>query len=243
MSQLFKNNARTRLAVNLGLSSTSFSVTAGEGSLFPTLPLGDDHMLITLENSTGQKEIVKVVERAADTFVIGDFASGISTESILGRGQEGTIASAFEAQDLVELRLTAGFIDALKEGSIVYVIDGGGNAITTSGLNGWIEAPFNGTVRAARLFADEAGSGTLEVKIYKSTYADYPFTVGVDEAELISNGLLITTGCKEEYLNLTSTGANWSQRNFLKGDIFVFKVSSNNGNFSRLTISLTVDRY
>jgi len=236
MSQLFKNNARTRLAVNLGVSSTSFSVTDGEGSLFPTLPPGDDHMLITLENSTGQKEIVKVIERAADTFVIGDFASGISTESVFGRGQEGTIARAFEAQDLVELRLTAGFIDALKEGSITYVIDGGGSAIT-AGIKGWIEAPFNGTIKNARIFADTAG--TVTVNIWKDVYANYPPEETWDDVTP-SAGISISDDNKAEFTDLSY----WTQRNFTKGDIFAFNIAAPGAtNITRITISMTVDRF
>ena len=232
MSQLFKNNSKSRLVENISEVSTSFTVTSGEGSLFPTLS-ADDHMLITLENSTGDKEIVKVITRAGDIFTI-DSTPGA------GRGLEGTVSRAFEAQDLVELRLTAGFIDALKEGSIVFVIDGGGSAINT-GIKGWIEAPFNGTIKSAKIFADEI-SGSATVRIYKSTYDNYPFTEGVDEAELISNGFLIASGYKAKFDDLTSTGANWVARNFVKGDIFVFDIEACSG-FTRLTISLTVDRY
>jgi len=237
MSQLFKNNAKSRLASAITSTSTSFTVITGEGnSLFPTLPLGDDHMLVTLENAVGDKEIVKIIERAGDTFTIGEFSSGTPSVSLLGRAQEGTTALNFDVQDLVELRLTAGFIDALKEGSIVFVIDGGGSAIGT-GIKGWIEAPFNGTIKSARLFADEV-TGTISVRIYKSTYANYPFTAGVDDAELISSGLSISSGYKAQFTNLST----WVQRNFSKGDIFIFDVQSCTG-FTKCTISLTVDRF
>jgi len=246
MSQLFKNNAKSRLKEAIGPSATSFAVTTDHGNLyFPPrgdLPWsGDDHMLITLENSTGDKEIVKVIERAGDTFTVGSVPGA---PSVLGRGQEGTTKMGFEAGDLVELRLTAGFIDALKEGSIVFIIDGGGATITT-GLKGWIEAPFSGTIRSAKLFADEVPGSSVDVEIYKSTYDGYPFSSPADETELISNGLVISSGYKAKYDDLTSTpiiGANWVQRNFLKGDIFVFDIAACVG-FTKLTVSLTVDRY
>ena len=243
MSQLFKNNAKSRLKEAIGPSATSFAVTTDHGNLyFPTLPSGDDHMLITLENSTGDKEIVKVIERAGDTFTIDPGGPGV------GRGLEQNLGGGppmdFEAGDLVELRLTAGFIDALKEGSIVFIIDGGGATITT-GLKGWIEAPFSGTIRSAKLFADEVPGSSVDVEIYKSTYDGYPFSSPADETELISNGLVISSGYKAKYDDLTSTpiiGANWVQRNFLKGDIFVFDIAACVG-FTKLTVSLTVDRY
>jgi hypothetical protein len=238
MSQLFKNNAKSRLASSIAADGLSFTVTTGEGDLFPVMT-ADDHLLVTFENSSGGKEIVRVSARSGDDFTIA--GDPIAAElPIAGRGREGTVARGFSAEDLVELRLTAGFIDALKEGSIVFVVDGGGSAITT-GLKGWIEAPFSGTIKSAKLFADEI-SGSVSVDIYKSTYDNYPFSAPADVAELISTGLDISSGYKARFNDLTATGANWVQRNFLKGDIFIFDIAACSG-FTKLTVSLTVDRY
>lgn len=224
MSQLFKNNAKSRLASAIDNIATSLSVITDEGDLFPTLPLGDDHMLLTLENSAGVKEIIKVTERAADTFTVSE------------RGLEGTSAMSFDAGDLIELRLTAGFIDALKEGSIVYVIDGGGATITT-GIRGFIEAPFNGTIKSARLFADVSGS--ISIDIFKDTYANYnPDNNPTDSICANStNPIAIASEIKAQ----DSTLAGWT-KNFSKGDIFYFNVVSAS-TIQRVTLSLTVDRY
>jgi len=237
MSQLFKNNATTRLVAAVGASDTTFTVTTGEGALFPAITSGSgDHFDVTLENSTGDKEIIRIVDRSADVFTIG--VAGSPVPSALGRGIDNTTAMGFSAADLVELRLTAGFIDALKEGSVVFVIDGGGADLTT-GIKGWIEAPFNGTIKSARLFSDVTppATGSVTVHVWKDTYANYPPTDPVDEMTPPA-GNSISGGVKEQFTDLSS----WLQKGFSKGEIFAFSISACTG-IQKLTISLTVDRY
>jgi len=227
MSQLFKNNAKSRLAASLGSGDgLTFTVTTGEGALFPVLTT-DDHMMLTLENASGQKEIVRISARTGDTFTINPTPGS-------GRGQDGTTPMGFAAGDLVELRLTAGFIDALKEGSFVFIVDGGGAAIGT-GIKGWIEAPFYGTIKSCRLFADQAGDITVD--IWKDTYDNYP---PVTPSDIVTPpaGISITGALKAQFTDLSG----WTQRNFNKGDIFAFNISLCN-TIQKLTISLTVDRY
>lgn len=232
MSQLFKNNAKTRLESAIAISDTSFTVVSGGGADFPVLSI-NDHMLITLEDSSGNKEIVKVIARVGDVFTIGTDPGGAA--SVLGRAQDGTTAQGFSAQDIVELRLTAGFIDALKEGSITFVIDGGGIDITT-GIKGFIEAPFSGTITNVKLFADL--SGDIEIDIYKDTFDNYDPTVNpTDSICANSTNPIIMTGQIKQIADLTG----WT-RQFAKGDIFYFGVNSAT-TVTRVTIAITVDRY
>lgn len=234
MSQLFKNNAKSRLAAALGATDLSFSVLTDEGDLFPVLT-ADDHMLVTLEDSSGNKEIVRVSARGGDLFTISGNIDLGETEAS-GRGREGTTPRGFVADDLVELRLTAGFIDALKEGSITYVIDGGGSAITT-GIKGFIEAPFSGTIKSARIFADQIGS--IEIDIFKDSYDNYnPDNNPTDSICANStNPILISGDIKAQDSTLTG----WVKQ-FSRGDIFYFNVVSA-ATITRATLSLTVDRY
>jgi hypothetical protein len=225
MSQLFKNNAKSRLASGISSTATTFNIITDDGALFPTLG-ADDHMLVTLENSVGDKEIVRIIQRSGDTFTV-------SATPGYGRGQEGTTAIAFEAQDLVELRLTAGFIDALKEGSIVYIIDGGGFEIG-AGLKGWIEAPFNGTIKSVRLFADQTGS--IAIDIWKDIYNNYPPENTWDSITGVTPATI--AGAQKSQDSLLT---DWT-RNFSKGDIFAFNVDSCSS-ITRCTISMTVDRW
>lgn len=99
MTQLFTNNAASRLAAPITSSDTVFDVAAGEGAFFPTIT-GSDYFIVTLVSST-TREIVKVTARSTDTFTVV-------------RAQEGTSASAFAAVDVVELRLTAAALTAIE---------------------------------------------------------------------------------------------------------------------------------
>lgn len=101
MPMKFANNAVSKLAGAITTSSTSFSVTPGDGAKFPTLTAGDWFPL-TLVKSDGTLEIVRCTARATDVFTIT-------------RAQEGTAASAFSSGDRVELRATAAVFDALAE--------------------------------------------------------------------------------------------------------------------------------
>jgi len=228
MAQLFVNNATSRLAADIAGDLSSLTITTGDGSLFPATDSTDsDHFLVTLENSAGDREIIKVTWRAGDTF------------EVIERAQEGTVATAFSAGDLVELRLTAGFIDAIKRGSVVFVIDGGGAAITT-GIKGFIEVPFSGSIEAVRLFGDSA-AGDMVVDIWKDTFANYPPVVG-DSICGSSKPTLAGWGWKGQLDSAALIAAGWTLE-FEAGDILYFNVDSNgDASTTKCTVSLTVDR-
>jgi hypothetical protein len=102
MAALYTNNASTILASSITNSATSLTVASGQGSKFPN-PTGSDYFLCTLQGASGTPiEIVKVTSRSTDTFTIV-------------RAQEGTTASAFNANDIVELRITAGEMTNLPQ--------------------------------------------------------------------------------------------------------------------------------
>lgn len=230
MAQLFANNARSRLASDLAAAATSLTVLTGEGALFPALTAGLDHFLVTLENAAGQREVVRVTNRAADTFTIER-----AVESV---GSETATAHSFSSQDLVELRLTAGFIDAIKRGSIVYVIDGGGSAIST-GIKGFMEIPFSGSIESVRLFADVAGS--IAIDIYKDTYANYDPTVDQSADSIVGSLPPTISGTfKGELSAAQLLAGGWNQL-FEAGDILYFAVTSIS-TITRCTVSITVDR-
>jgi hypothetical protein len=113
MARLYANGARTRLSGGITNSATSFSVASGTGSLFPS-PSGGDYALITLASTTSTTaEIVKCTARSGDTFTVV-------------RAQEGTSAAAFLANDIVDLRITAGtLLDLDRQGRWRYVIEPG----------------------------------------------------------------------------------------------------------------------
>ena len=95
----FANNAASLLASGISNSATSLSVTAGSGALFPVLT-GSKYFYCTLANAAGAIEIIKVTARSSDTFT-------------MTRGQDGTTALAWNANDKVELRLVAANLNDL----------------------------------------------------------------------------------------------------------------------------------
>lgn len=104
--QLFSNNAKTTLAAQLLVGSTTFTVSAGGGALFRTIA-APNHELITLQReSDGAIEIVKVTTHTAANDVFG----------VVTRAQEGTIALQFEIGDKVQGRWTRGSAEALTQG-------------------------------------------------------------------------------------------------------------------------------
>lgn len=102
MSQKFANAARSRLAAGINASVTTFTVELSTADLFPIANTPDwlsknDWFKATIQNALGQFEIIYVGVRA----------SGSGVFSNVLRGQEGTTASAWNAGDVVGLRLTA----------------------------------------------------------------------------------------------------------------------------------------
>lgn len=111
MPQLFTNNARALLASGITDSAASLIVEASKADLFPTantgtgsVPAATNWFKVTLQDSSGNVEIVYVRTRTA--------GSGVFSNVI--RGQEGTTARSFTAGTVVGLRITAADV----EGSI-----------------------------------------------------------------------------------------------------------------------------
>jgi hypothetical protein len=99
MAILFTNNAAASLDAGITSANTSLTVASGKGSLFPN-PSSGNYFLITLQGITGTPiEIVKCTARSGDTMTIE-------------RGQEGTTPSNFVSGDQVQLRITAGVMQA-----------------------------------------------------------------------------------------------------------------------------------
>ena len=101
MAIRFSNNAQTTLAS--GITASATSITVANGSVFPTLTPGD-HTYVTLEDLSGNLEIVKVTAISSNTLTVT-------------RGQDGTTARAFSQGDFVQLRVTAALLNDLADES------------------------------------------------------------------------------------------------------------------------------
>jgi hypothetical protein len=109
MPQLFTNNARSTLQSTISDTATALTVQSGAADLFPTantgtgsIPSTNNWFKATLQDVSGNVEIVYVRTRNAGSAVFGD----------LIRGQEGTTARAFVAGSVVGLRITAADVQA-----------------------------------------------------------------------------------------------------------------------------------
>lgn len=138
MALKFTNNASATLAASIISSSTSITVTTGQGALFPAIGSGD-YFYATLFDSSNNIEIIKVTARSGDTMTAI-------------RGQDGTTARAYAAADKLELRVVAA---ALND----FVVENGDNTLTGNNT-------FSGAVSisgAATLSGATTVSGSLAV--------------------------------------------------------------------------------
>jgi hypothetical protein len=113
--------------------------------------------------------------------------------------------------------------------TIVFVIDGGGSAITT-GIKGDLQVDFGCTINQVTMLADQSGS--VVVDIWKDSYANYP---AVDGDSITSSAVpTITTATKSQDATLTG----WTTA-ITAGDHLRFNVDSAT-TIERLTIALKV---
>jgi len=110
MPQLFTNAARSLLQASILSTDTSLTVEAAKADLFPVANTGTgsvpatttDWFKATLQDSSGNIEIVYVRTRAAASAILSNVM----------RGQEGTTVRAFSAGVVVGLRITAADVQA-----------------------------------------------------------------------------------------------------------------------------------
>lgn len=98
---LFSNNASSVLASGITNVATSIFLNTGDGALFPS-PGADEQFPITLKDSAGNIEVAYCTSRSGDTLTVT-------------RGEEGTTAQAFDAGDVVGLRITKGVLESFMQ--------------------------------------------------------------------------------------------------------------------------------
>ena len=136
---------------------------------------------------------------------------------IIGRGSS---AGAGDPQELsvgTGLAISGTTISAVADGvAIVFIIDGGGSAITT-GVKGYIEIPFSCTITGWTLVADQSGS--IVIDVWASDYATYPPTV----ADTIAGTEKPTLSAADKAQDLTLS--SWTTA-LSAGDVLGFNVDS-----------------
>lgn len=99
-----ENYATGTLSAPIGPSETAISLTPGDGARFPSIGV-NEYFPITLINVAGDLEVAYVTARSGEVLTVT-------------RGQEGTVALSFSANDRVEHRLTAGALQTLFDNII-----------------------------------------------------------------------------------------------------------------------------
>lgn len=118
-----------------------------------------------------------------------------------------------------------------QRATLNFVIDGGGAAITT-GLKGFLELPFAGTIQRVTLLADQSGSIVLD--LWRDSYANYPPVVG--DSIVASAKPTISAAVKAQDSTLTG----WTTT-VAAGDILAINVDSVT-TCQRVTLSLLIER-
>lgn len=212
MPAKFTNNATATLAASLSTSSTSITVTTGQGALFPTLGT-DEYFYGTLTNSSNNIEIVKITARSSDTLTAI-------------RAQEGTTALTWNAADKIELRITSAvltnfvqqdsptFTAAMTYGGVTLAnsVTGTGNMVLSASpaLTGTPTAPTaaagtSTTQLATTAFASAAFQGAYPVgSIYMNA------SVATNPATLFGFGTWVAFGAGRVPVGFDSGNALFS---------------------------------
>ena len=119
----------------------------------------------------------------------------------------------------------------IRLGSFGITIDGGGSAITT-GVKGYVEIPYDGTITGWNLFADQTGS--IVIDVWKDTYANFPPTVADTIAG--SEKPTLSSVQKNQDLSLSTWTTSVSA-----GDIIAFNVDSAS-TVTRVTLSINITK-
>ena len=119
--------------------------------------------------------------------------------------------------------------------SINFVISGGGASIQT-GLQGWLQCPFPGTIQSVTLLGDQSGSITVD--IWKCTYSAYaPGTHPVAGDSITASAVPAIASSGVKFTDSTLSG--WTTT-INAGDILAFNVKVAAVNIQTCTIALKV---
>lgn len=166
-----------------------------------------------------------------------------AVSSVFGRTGAVVLTTAGETDDSTlevnssKLRVKDGGITvaklatAVKTLTVSFVIDGGGQAITT-GIKGDLVIDFDFTIKQVTLLADQSGS--IVIDLWKDTYANYPPTNA--DSICASAKPTISSATKSQDSTLTGWTVNGSA-----GDIIRINVDSIT-TCTRVLVSLKVER-
>lgn len=149
------NNAQTTLAGSISNVTTTANLQAGAGALFPNPAAGEYFVATIISAANGvDNEIVYVTNRTGDTVT-------------MIRGQEGTSAQNWSANDLFEQRVTAGQMQALVQLPVLqaqgtnYAADSGAANNYICAMNPVTTVPIVGAPLRVLIANSNTGASTL----------------------------------------------------------------------------------
>lgn len=164
-------------------------------------------------------------QKSEDSMLTG-WTKGITAGDILAFNVDSATAVQ-RVTVYLKIRRVYGVPDA----AIEFIINGGGDAITT-GQKGYFRVPFNCTILRATLLSDQSGS--IVVDIWKNTYANFPPT-DEDSITASASPTLSSTQKSED-----DTLVGWTT-DIMASDILAFNVDSIE-TVERVTLSLKIQR-
>jgi hypothetical protein len=129
---LFKDNISTLVASTVAPGDTTIAVSTATGSSFPSPSYPTSQLAVTIEDVSGNFEVV--------------YVSGISGDNLtVIRAQEGTIAQNFATGSRVEMRVTSGVLASFLQKH-------GGDTLTNStALNGVLALGGGGSIQGGEV--------------------------------------------------------------------------------------------
>lgn len=208
LTLLATNNAESVLASAISATDTSLIVSAGTGAEFPDAVAGESYFKLTITDAaTGsQVEIVNVTAKAGDIFTIE-------------RAQEGTLARAWAANDMVANMMTADTLNVIADfanqaadsaeeaqGYALSAAEFGDNKLTFADTT----AGLAGTTSGQYFRVPQGVGNVLAFRYYKNNAG-----VAVEVAEYPGQGSI--SNSIREYATLSAAQADADAGNILNG--------------------------
>ncbi len=215
-------------ASNLKHMPHGYYYTGEAAMAFATDSVG--RLLITLSNLAHLNDIDDVyVPTPTDEYLLywDDPNSRWACRALVAGDIPNISAAKLTSGELPTARLSTN----IKTLTITFIIDGGGAEIAL-GEHGHLEIPFACTINRVTMLADQSGS--IQVDIWKDTYANFPPT----DADSITASAVPTITTAQKSQDSTLTG--WTTA-IAAGDILAFYVDSVT-DIERVTISLKVTK-
>lgn len=170
MTLRYKNNVAVTLASSITDTTTTLSLTPGDGAQLPVIASGtEDTFLLTLTDKNGNREIISICRRdtSSDTLYVGTGTSHQSAGNVAGRGQESTTALSVTYTDdhTIELCTTAAPLEAAVKYS-----DAGELTATTAEINSVVDGCTSTAAELSVIHSSSVSQADL-VKLHAVTVA------------------------------------------------------------------------